>query len=117
MLKFIAPVLLLLFLTACSKVDDETLIAARQAAERGAVIVDVRTPQEFSSRHVEGAINLPVEGLHKSFTQLDKDKEVILYCRSGRRSALAKQLLESKGYTVYDVATQADWEREIQSNP
>ena len=113
-MKYLLLVLILL-LSACSKVDDETLIAAHKAAEQGAVIVDVRTPQEFRGKHVKGAINLPVEGLAKSFSQLDKNKEVILYCRSGRRSALAADLLRAQGYRVYDVATQAEWERQLTS--
>ncbi len=70
-----------------------------QAVERGAVIVDVRTPQEFAGGHVPGAINLPVEAIAQWGDTLPKDKPVYLYCRSGNRSRQAAEYLKRKGYT------------------
>jgi len=105
--------MLLGLLSACSKVSDETVIQAREAVNKGGVIVDVRTPSEFNVRHVTGAVNIPLQSLTKDYVRLSKEKPVIVYCRSGNRSATATKFLTQKGYTVYDVATQSDWERKI----
>ncbi|GAA6743668.1 rhodanese-like domain-containing protein [Thermus antranikianii] len=70
-----------------------------QAVDQGAVVVDVRTPQEFAEGHVPGAINLPVEAIPQWADTLPKDKPVYLYCRSGNRSRQAAEYLKRKGYT------------------
>uniref|UniRef100_A0A7V4AN20 Rhodanese-like domain-containing protein n=1 Tax=Thermus tengchongensis TaxID=1214928 RepID=A0A7V4AN20_9DEIN len=70
-----------------------------RALESGAVVVDVRTPQEFAAGHVPGAINLPVEAIASWADQVPKDKPVYLYCRSGNRSRQAAEYLKKKGYT------------------
>lgn len=70
-----------------------------RALESGAVVVDVRTPQEFAEGHVPGAINLPVENVVQWADTLPKDKPVYLYCRSGNRSRQAAEYLKKKGYT------------------
>ena len=88
-------------------------MAAHKAHENGAIILDVRTPQEYKTKHIKGAINYPVQELHNLYVRLPKDKAVIVYCRAGNRSAHAAKFLKQQGFTVYDVATQADWEREI----
>lgn len=65
------------------------------------VIIDVRTPEEFAAGHVDGALNIPYEQIAngiKSVKGLKKDQSVLLYCRSGRRSAIAKAALEKEGY-------------------
>ncbi|WP_038045985.1 rhodanese-like domain-containing protein [Thermus caliditerrae] len=75
-----------------------------RALESGAVVVDVRTPQEFAAGHVPGAINLPVEAIASWADQVPKDKPVYLYCRSGNRSRQAAEYLKKKGYTnLYNV--------------
>ena len=66
-----------------------------------AVIIDVRTPEEFSSGHIDGAINIPVDQIRQgiqSIKGLKKDSPVLVYCRTGRRSALARGMLEKQGY-------------------
>lgn len=107
--------LTLLLLAGCSKVDDATVLAARQAVSNGAVIVDVRTPKEYQSGHVQGAINIPIETLSKSLQRVPKNKTIVVYCASGNRSGAAAGLLRQKGWSVYDVATQNDFEREIKA--
>lgn len=99
--------------SGCSKVSDENLIKAREAVKNGAIIVDVRTPEEFSGKHVKGALNLPIEEIMKGNINLPKDKEIVVYCRSGSRSSASAKVLRKQGWTVYDVATQDEWEREI----
>lgn len=68
----------------------------------GKLIIDVRESQEYADGHVAGAINLPPSKLMgdlPELTNIAKDTEIILYCRSGSRSNVAIQILKSKGYT------------------
>lgn len=72
--------------------------------KQGAIILDVRSKSEFSSGHIKGAINIPVSVLAQQLGQLkDKNKTIITCCASGMRSASAKSVLKSNGYTnVYN---------------
>lgn len=66
------------------------------------IIIDVREPFEFAMGHVKGALNIPPSKLMAGAKQLDgvaKDTEIILYCRSGSRSAVSMNILSSMGYT------------------
>jgi phage shock protein E len=65
-----------------------------------ALVVDVRTPSEYEDEHYPGAINIPVDDVEKRLAELgDQDGEIIVYCRSGRRSKQAKEKLKAAGYT------------------
>lgn len=69
-------------------------------------LVDVRRPDEYAQGHIEGAINYNFLGpdFGKEVEQLDKDKPVLLYCRSGRRSGAASKKLQSMGFKeIYDL--------------
>ena len=105
--------LTLAFLAGCSRVDDATVLEARDAVQRGAVIVDVRTPKEYRQGHVANAINIPIEVIAKTLQPVPKDKEIVVYCASGNRSGTAAKILRENGWRVYDVATQKDYERKI----
>ncbi len=71
--------------------------------EQGAVIIDVRTKGEFQGGHIKGSINIPLQSLESNLSKIKKDKPVITCCASGMRSASAKSILKSKGYTeVYN---------------
>lgn len=71
------------------------------AIEQQALIVDVRTPEEFADGHYPGAINIPHESILDGLNQLGvtTSTAVILYCRSGNRSGQAEQALREKGFT------------------
>lgn len=76
------------------------------------VILDVRTPGEFAERHIPGAISLPNEAIgDKPPAELpDLQAEVLVYCRSGNRSAQAAKKLAALGYTkIYDFGGIQDW--------
>lgn len=68
-----------------------------------ALIIDTRSPQEFASHHVEGAINIPPEefmsGLPIQLADIAKDIEIIVYCRSGARSNTVSHILRAQGFT------------------
>jgi len=105
--------LTLSFFTGCSKVDDETLRAAHAAVDNGAVIIDVRTPKEYAGGHLSGALNIPIEEMTKSLARVPREKVLVVYCASGSRSSHAAALLRQKGWHVFDVATQGEFERKL----
>jgi len=84
---------------------------ARELVSRGALLVDVRSPEEFDTGHIEGAINIPVGELPQRLTELgDKDEPIVLYCRSGARSARALSLLQRQGFTaVSNLGAMSRW--------
>ena len=65
------------------------------------VVIDVRTPQEFQSGHIEGALNLPHDTIGQDIAKakVNKDDHVILYCRSGHRAGLAQNTLKGLGFS------------------
>lgn len=82
--------------------------------KQGAQVIDVRTPAEFSSGHIKGSVNMPLDRLPHQLTKLSKQKPVITCCASGMRSASAKQLLQSNGFSeVYNGGGWASLQRSI----
>jgi phage shock protein E len=75
-----------------------------QLVKDGAIILDVRSKGEYAGGHIRGSINISVDTLANNLDKLkDKNKPVITCCASGMRSASAKNILKSKGYTqVYN---------------
>lgn len=65
-----------------------------------ATVVDVRTPAEYAAVHYQGAINIPLGELANRLDELKPaDREIVVYCRSGRRSGIAERILEQSGFT------------------
>ena len=73
--------------------------------EDNAVLLDVRTEEEFSEGHIEGSLNLPIGEIDRAATLIpDKSVPIYVYCRSGNRSARATAYLKGNGYaSVYDI--------------
>jgi phage shock protein E len=122
--------LFILFLAGCtaltggqtSKTEGVyTKITAEEAWEmmqdgEAYILLDVRTPSEFDEGHIEGAILLPDFEITKKAESVlpDKNARILLYCRSGRRSAEAAKKLIEMGYTkVFDFGGILDWEYKI----
>jgi len=79
-------------------------VQARDLVMSGAQLLDVRSPQEFAEDAAPGAVNIPLHLLAKYTALLDRAKTVVVYCRSGHRSATASELLRTQGFTqVYDI--------------
>lgn len=81
-------------------------------SERGCVIIDARTEEEFAQGHIEGAILIPeYEIASRAERELpDKDALILVYCRSGRRSKIASEELVKLGYTnVKEFGGIIDW--------
>jgi rhodanese-related sulfurtransferase len=74
------------------------------------LLIDVRTPEEFASGHIEGAVNIPVEALASRLSEVPSGQPIVVYCRSGNRSATASQILADAGYTsIYDLGGLQGW--------
>lgn len=77
--------------------------------ELGAIIVDVRTAGEYSSGHIQGSVNIPVDRIAHSVAKLKaRKKPVITCCASGMRSATAKSILQSNG--LAEVYNGGSWQ-------
>jgi len=71
--------------------------------EAGAIIVDVRSPQEFDRGNIKGSKNIPVNTIQKEISTIKKwNKPVITVCQSGARRGMAKSVLKSAGIEVYN---------------
>ena len=96
--------------------DMRSVISGREAKEiydsnPGAILLDVRNQDEYDEGHIDGSTLIPVAELEGRLQELpDKDAVIIVYCRSGRRSAAAFRLLSSSGYTnLYDMQSVSNW--------
>jgi rhodanese-related sulfurtransferase len=85
---------------------------ARQRVADGALLLDVRTPSEYSAGHLRGAINIPVQELPGRLGELgDPSRSIVVYCRSGARSGQAKRLMTAGGFDhVADLGAMSRWE-------
>ncbi len=80
------------------------------------IILDVRTQEEYEDGHIEGAALIPDYEIETKAEELltDKNATILVYCRSGRRSALAANTLRDQGYTsIYDFGGILDWPYEV----
>ena len=68
------------------------------------LIIDVRTEEEYNDLHVKDSINIPYDEINKN-SEIPKNKIILVYCRSGKRSNMAYQTLSSLGYEVYDLGS------------
>ena len=75
-------------------------VDARQLVERGAQLVDVRNPLEHQHGALPGSVNIPLPLIQQALKRLDRQTPVLLYCNSGQRSGMAKQLLDACGFMV-----------------
>jgi len=74
--------------------------------DNGAVIIDVRTVQEYRSGHVSGSVNIPLDTLKGSIKKIKKDTPIIVCCASGMRSGAAKSVLLGSGFKeVYNAGS------------
>ena len=87
---------------------------AKKMVDEGALLLDVRTVEEFSERHIEGAVNIPVQDLEKRLAEVgDKERPVVVYCRSGKRSEKAKEILSGAGWKkVENLGGIDNWDSE-----
>ena len=128
MKKLLIFALAVMLLTACGQANENSKeaiymnITAEQAkqmmdTESGYIILDVRTQEEYDEAHIPGAIVIPNTEIEaRAESELpDKDQMILVYCRSGRRSKLAADILVVLGYTnIYEFGGIIDWPYEVE---
>ena len=67
------------------------------------LLVDVRTPEEFAEGHIPGAVNISLQTLAERLDEIPRDQPVVVYCRSGNRSAQATQILRQAGFDAHNM--------------
>ena len=92
----IAIIMFGLFKNIFNQGSNENLAAV---IKEGAYLVDVRTPQEFAEGSVKGAVNIPLDKVPSQLAKFKDKKHIVVFCRSGNRSAQAKSILEQNGFT------------------
>ncbi|WP_217519467.1 rhodanese-like domain-containing protein [Vibrio metschnikovii] len=104
-LRFIRIALFISVLLSGSTVASPRAEIAWSMIAEGAVLIDVRTEQEFMQGHLDSAQHIPLsEMINSGLTQFAKDQPIVLYCRTGNRSNIAKQHLIKQGFThVHDA--------------
>ena len=83
------------------QVDVETVLASPTSGRP--FVLDVRTPQEFASGHIPGAVNIPVDDLRSRLGELPRDREIATYCQVGQRGYLATRILQQNGFTAANI--------------
>jgi len=85
---------------------------ARELMDAGARLVDVRTPDEFAEKHLDGAENVPLDRIYEQ-DMGPKDKPIIVYCMKGGRARLAANNLHDRGYRkVYNLGRMDHWDKQ-----
>lgn len=79
----------------------------KDALENGALLVDVRTPAEFSGGSVKDAVNIPLDKVQSQLSKFKNKKSIVVFCRSGNRSSQAKSTLEQNG--IQNVINGGTW--------
>ncbi len=93
--------------TALSSSELQRLL---QENSPGFHLIDVRTPAEYASGHIPGAINIPVDVIGENPPAAEKGDRIVVYCRSGARSGRARQTLLGLGFTdVVNFGAVANW--------
>jgi rhodanese-related sulfurtransferase len=100
-------------------VSQDDLLARLRSGADAPFVLDVRSPAEFAAGHVPGAANIPHDQVAARLAEVPKDRDVVLYCRSGRRTELAGEALAASGYTRLqhldgDIAAWADKQRPME---
>ena len=118
-LKIILTIVLVcsIFLCGCGKQEEQAEVISGQEAKvqvinNSALLIDVRSEEEYNEEHLGGAISLPLETVENDADKKipSKDKIIVVYCNSGTRSKEAKIKLEKLGYTnVYDMGAMSNW--------
>lgn len=94
-LLLVSPILMS---SSCESEPDTLVSEQPQQTELNTIIIDVRTPQEFSSGAIDGAVNIPVDELENRLDEVSGYNQIVVYCRSGARSTKAKTILDNAGY-------------------
>lgn len=114
-------------LYGCSNNTNNTIINVKKISSEEAkniidtsnneIIIDVRGKDEYEKGHIKDSILIPLDTLENTIEDIvkDKDSQILVYCRSGRRSAEASKIIKSLGYNnIYDFGGIIDWKYGIE---
>lgn len=99
-MKKVFLIIVLLFIVGCNNNENSELNEIINS--NNYIIIDVRTKSEYLESHLVDAINIPYDQIDETIT-IDKNKTILVYCKSGKRSNVAEQKLISLGYDVYNL--------------
>jgi len=101
-----------------SKTSESTAASARidgaqakKLVADGALLLDVRSQEEFAEGHIDGAQNIPVNELPGKMATLSADKPIVVYCAVGGRAKVAAAELAAAGFKVHNLGAMAAWKR------
>ena len=98
-LILLAAVVQLNFVSCSNSQTNEVNELQKKEDYSSALLLDVRTPQEYKGDALEGSVNIPLYELKNSLNQIPKDKLILVYCASGNRAKTAIKILKEEGYT------------------
>ena len=81
----------------------EKAVTPQEAAAREALFLDVREPYEWAAGHISGALHIPIGQIQARIGEVDRDRQVIVVCQIGQRSALVADFLDAQGYDAYNL--------------
>ena len=97
-------------ISSCNSNDNITSVSAsefdKEIKANSVQLLDVRTPQEYAEGHIDGASNINIQSddfQQRAEKELSKDSTILVYCRSGRRSMEAAEMLTKLGYKVVNL--------------
>lgn len=119
---FLLTFLLSILLVGCSNeaenntYDTISISDVESKMDEGYLVLDVREPNEFEEGHIPGAINKPLSELEADdFSNLNKDDQYVVICRSGNRSQTASEILFAEGYKIVNTSEgMSSWQGEIE---
>ena len=107
--------LMTLFIAACSPASSQLIspdnyVTQFRDSSVEHILIDVRTVEEYAEGHIAGSVNIPVDYIESRLAEIPSDIPVVVYCRSGNRSARAATILVENGYSeVYDLGGIMAW--------
>lgn len=113
--KIFGLIMMIGLITGCGSKSINKLITSKEAKkmyDNGAIIIDVRTIEEYNEKHIKGAINIPLDEIEYNIKSeiSNLETKIIVYCRSGNRSNMARNTLLKIGYkNVYDLGGIDNW--------
>lgn len=99
---FLICFIILIILCGCNREEEKEESLQEIIQEEKAILVDVRTKEEYEESHIKDAINIPYDEIDEK-VKLDKTKKIYVYCKSGKRSQIAYEKLKALGYEVKDL--------------
>ncbi len=83
-------------------------VQLKEMINNKALLVDVRTKEEFANGHVKGSVNIPLDNIVKDLNRFKDKNGIVVFCRSGMRSSRAKSILEQNG--IANVINGGTWQ-------